>query len=452
MIRSIKIATEIAYAVTQAASITFFIYSCPPDPLYIFLSPPLTDEELLWYQGCRQVWAILFFLYIFGMTFMPILLRYSVKQGDRSEHEDAQTTKVTISTNSTKLTKVESETNDTKEARTTKIEQSSEEVRETDDTSNVDEHVKTQVELVNVRTALEKEQERVNRMEQVMESLQAQVGVLRAVSRVKDAEARNKRSRAQSMEEDRQIQTDILATRIMTQEAKMEEVLERLDEHDSSNEILRVWIEKLKREAEKVQMKGERIDAIDGEINRMYDILEQEVRKMQEAENKKLKEFRTHMMAFEDYWTEELEKIYDRRGSRESDLKEEIRSQVRNDLRKEQELRESDGWQRRSAQEEVIKDDSMANQEAEDEMEGEVPNTVSSIEHSSQTDAENLETRVNQEVEVDMGGDKKQDAEMDDLEKGKNGGMEDITHELEDKAEVERKDGAVDEEWTELRY
>ncbi|TGO26997.1 hypothetical protein BPAE_0049g00240 [Botrytis paeoniae] len=451
MVRSTSITAAIASAVAQATGFTLFICFSPPNPPYNSSSSSFTDEKLLWHKDRRQFWVILFFLFTFSMSFMPFALRIRDERDDRSEHEDAlkaktndktkeepKTTKVTKSTSSTKLTKMESETNDTKEARSTKIEQSSEEVRETDETCNFDEHVKTRVELVNTKTALKKEQERVNRIEQVMESLQAQVGVLRARLTVKDAEAKNKRKRVQAMEEDRQRQADILATRIMTQEAKMEEVLERLDENDSSHDAIGVWIEKFKSEGEKTEKKLKRLDFVDEDID--------------------------------------------------ADLREEIKTEIKNDLRREQEMREIDEWwERRLGQGEVTEEELIANQEAEDEMEAEVTNTASREESSSQTEVEPIETRVNQEVVGNRGGDKEEeadtsakierpiqernhplykaveyamqssldqerDAEMKDLKQGKGDVMEDITHELKDGAEVEGKGSVLDEEWTELRY
>ncbi|TGO61826.1 hypothetical protein BCON_0024g00260 [Botryotinia convoluta] len=497
MVRSTNVTAAIASAVAQATGLTLFIYFSPPNPLCNSSSSSFTDEELLSHQDRRQFWAVLLFFFTFSMSFMPFALRIRDERGDRSEHEDAlkaktkeepKTTKVTKSTSSTKLTKVESETNDTKEARSTKIEQSSEEVRETDETCNFDEHMKTRVELVNTKTALKKEQERVNRIEQAMESLQAQVGVLRARLTVKDAEAKNKRKRVQALEEDLQRQTDVLATRIMTQEAKMEEVLKRLDENDSSHEAIGVWIEKFKSEGKKTKEELKRFDCVDEEIDEVYHHLEKEVSIIRETAKDNLEELRTDILTLEQYWTEEFQRIDDNRQSREWDLREEIRIEIKNDLRREQEIKEIDEWwERRLGQGEVTEEELIANQEAEDEMEAEFTNTASRVERSSQTDAEPIEIRVNQEVEGDMGSDKKQeadplaetetliqerkhplykaieyamqysldqerDAEMRDLEQGKDDVMEDITHELKDAAEVEGEGSDLEEEWTELQY
>ncbi|KAF5874540.1 uncharacterized protein Bfra_004551 [Botrytis fragariae] len=497
--RSTNITAAIASAVAQATGFTLFIYFSPLNPLHNSPSSSLTDKELLWHQGRHQFWAILFFSFTFSMSFMSFALRIRDELGDRSKHEDAlkaktketteeksKTTKVTKSTSSTKLTKVESETHDTKEARSTKIEQSSEEVRETDEPSNFDEHVKTRVELVNTKTALKKEQERVNRIEQVMESLQAQVGVLRARLTVQDAEAKNKRKRVQTMEEDGQRQADILATRIMTQEAKMEEVLERLDENDSSHDAIGVWIEKLTREGKEIKEELERFDGVDEEISEVYHILRKEVSKIQETAKDNLEELRADALTVEQYWTEEFQRIDDNRQSREWDFKEEIKIELKKELKREQEMREIDEWwEKRLGQGEITEEELIASQEAEDEMEVGVTNTASRLERSSQTEVEPIETRVDEEVEGDMGGHKKQEthtsaeietpiqeknhplskaveyatqnsldqernAEMKDIEQGKDEGMEDITHELEDAAEVEGKDSDLDKEWTEL--
>ncbi|KAF7939570.1 hypothetical protein EAE99_001375 [Botrytis elliptica] len=486
MVISTSIAVGLASAVGQATSFTLFIYFSPPNLLHKSLSILLTDGELYWYQG-HQFCAILsfFFTFIFSMSVIPRVLRIRGEKGDRSEHEDALEAKTKDKTEEEpKMTKMESETNDIKEGRSSKIQQSSEEVKETDKTSNYDELVKIRVEFVNTKTALKKEQERVNRIEQVMESLQAQVGVLQARLTVKDAEAKNERKMVEAMEEDCEGRADLLETGMMTLEAKMEEVLERLDENDKSHEAIGEWVEKFNSEGAKTKGELKRFDRVDKEINGVYRHLRKEVRKIQETAKDNLEELRAEVEAVEKYWMEELQRIDDDRESREWDLRGEIKTEIKNDLRREQEIKEIDElWEKRWGPGGVTEEQLIAYHEAQDKMEAE----VSKIERSSHADAEAVETRVKQKMVENLDGEKKQeadplvesetpiqekkypshkamehamhssldqerDAEMKDVEQGTDGVMEDITHELEDGAEVEEKGDILDEEWTELRY
>ncbi|KAF7886979.1 uncharacterized protein EAF02_003626 [Botrytis sinoallii] len=490
MVISTSIAVGLASAVGQATSFTLFIYFSPPNLLHKYLSILLTDGELCWHQG-HQFCAILsfFFTFIFSMSVIPCVLRIRGEKGDRSEHENALEAKTKDKTEEEPImTKMESETNDIKEARSSKIQQSSEEVKETDKSSNYDELVEIRVELVNTKTALKKEQERVNRIEQVMESLQAQVDVLQARLTVKDAEAKNERKMVEAMEEDREGRADLLETGMMTLEAKIEEVLERLDENDKSHEAIGEWVEKFNSEGAKTKGELKRFDRVDKEINGVYRHLRKEVRKIQETAKGNLEELRADVQAVEKYWMEELQRIDDNRQSREWDLRGEIKTEIKNDLRREQEIKEIDEWwEKRWGPGGVTEEQLIAYHEAQDKKEAEVSNIASNVERSSHADAEAVETRVEQKMVENLDGDKKQeadplvesetpiqekkypshkavehamqpsldqerDAEMKDVDQGKDEVMEDITHELEDGAEVKEKGDNLDEEWTELRY
>ncbi|KAF7944759.1 uncharacterized protein EAE97_005392 [Botrytis byssoidea] len=402
MVRLTYTTAAIASATAQIPGLFLVIYFSPP---HNYPSSSFSDEELLRHKGRRQVSAIMIFLFTFSMTFLSFALRIKDERGNKSEHGDAW-------------------------------------------------KAKTCAELVIVKTALKKEKERVNRIEQVMESLQAQVGVLRARLTVRDAEARNKSTRGQAMEDDRQRQTEILVTRIITQEAKMKEVWERLDENDSCHDAIGVWIEKLKSEGEKTKEELRKFDCVDKEINALYQYLVKEASIIREFANGDLEKFRVDIETFKRCCAEDFRRIHGDRLIRELVLREEIKTEIKNDLRREQEMRED---------------------------------TASRGESSSQRNAEPVETRVNQEVVGNTGGDKKQeadtsakaktpiqerksflhkalasaiqssldqerDAEMKDLEQGKDEAMKDITHELKNRAEVEGEGNNPDEEWTELRY
>ncbi|TGO17957.1 hypothetical protein BTUL_0013g00300 [Botrytis tulipae] len=405
MVRLTYTAAAIASATAQIPVFFLVIYFSPPSSLHNYPSPSFSDEELLWHKGRRQVSAIIIFLFTFSMTFMSFALRIRDERGTRSEHGDAW-------------------------------------------------KAKTCAELVIAKTALKKEKERVNRIEEVMESLQAQVGVLRARLTVRDAEARNKSTRVQAMEEDRQRQTGILVTRIMTQEAKMKEVWERIDKNNNSHDAIRVWIEKFKSEGEKTKEELKKFDCVDKEINALYRYLVKETSIIREIANGDLEKLGADIETFKRRCAEEFRRINGDRLLRELVLREDIKTDVKNDLRREQEMRED---------------------------------TVSREESSSQREVEPVETRVNQEVVGNTGGAKKQeadtsakvktpiqernsyihkalasaiqssidqerDAEMKDLEQGKDEVMEDITQKLKNGAEVEAEGNNPDEEWTELRY
>ncbi|KAF7901014.1 hypothetical protein EAF00_003235 [Botryotinia globosa] len=405
MIRLTYTTAAIASATAQIPVLFLVIYFSPPIPLHNYPSSSFSDEELLRHKGRRQLSAIIICLFTFSMTFMSFALRIRDERSTRSEHGDAW-------------------------------------------------KAKTCAEFVIAKIAPKKEKERVNRTEQVMESLQAQVGVLRARLTVRDAEARNKSTRVQAMEEDRQRQAAILVTRIMTQEAKMKEVWERLDENDSSHDAIRVWIEKFKSEGEKTKEELKKFDCVDKEINALYHYLVKEASIIREFANGDLEKLRVDIETFKRRCAEEFRRIHGDRLIRELVLREEIKTDVKNDLRREQEMRED---------------------------------TTSREESSSQREVELVETRFNQEVVGNTGGDKKQeadtsakvktpiqernsflhkalasaiqssldqerDAEKKDLEQGKDEAMEDITHKLKNGADVEGEGNDPDEEWTELRY
>ncbi|TGO42558.1 hypothetical protein BHYA_0007g00580 [Botrytis hyacinthi] len=427
MFRLTYVTAAIASALAQAPGFTF-IYLNPPNPLRNYPSSHFSDQELLWHKGRRQFSAIILFLFTFSMTFLSFALRIRNARGNRNEHEDAL-------------------------------------------------KAKTCAELVIDKTALKKEQERLNRIEQVMESLQAQVGVLRARLTVRDAEARIQNRKVQAMAGDRQSQAHILATRIMTQEAKMEEVLEKLDENGASHDAIEVWIEKFNSEGEKTKEELKKFDCVDKEINALYHYLVKEACIIREIANGDLEKLRAHVSTVERRCKEEFQRIHGDKQIRERDLRDKIRTEVQDTLRREQDIKDIDElWRSRFGKGKFTKEKLITNQEVEEDMETEVTDTDSRVQRSSQA-----------EVEGDVGGDKKQeadasaetetpiqdkthplykavedstqssidqerDAEMKDLEQGKDEVMEDITHELENGAEAEEKDNDSDEEWTELRY
>ncbi|KAF7956638.1 hypothetical protein EAE96_003972 [Botrytis aclada] len=403
MVRSTSISAATTRAMCLATGVTLSIYYYLY-PLYKSSSSSTTDEESLWHKYDRQFSAILLFFVTFCKSFKPFGLKISDAKVHRIEHED------------------------TKKAKTE------------EQTCNLVELVKLRVELVTAKTALKKEQERVNRIEQVMESLQAQVGVLRASLTVKDAEAKNKRKREQAMEADCQRKGDILAKRIMIQEETLEKLFKRLDTNEDILEAVVAQIEELIDEGNETKKELKRFDRKIDDVDHHFN---QEVDKIQKTAKENLEELQTDLLAAENYWGAEFVRLEDTRKNRELDLKEEIKVKIKNDLAREQKTKEIDEfWEEKYGKGPVTEEQLIAIQEAEDKMYAEVTNTASRIKQFLQTKAELVEKRVDQEG----------DAEMKDLENGKNDVLEDITHELEDGAEVEEEDSGSDEEWTELGY
>ncbi|TEY74761.1 hypothetical protein BOTCAL_0070g00280 [Botryotinia calthae] len=494
MVRSTNIIAAILSPVSLAIGFTLFIYFNPPGHLWNSPSASFTKEESSSYQSRGQSWALLLFLFAFSMSFMPFALKIWDGRRNKTEHEvtlqaetkedtkaETKTTKLTTSIKSTKLTEVESETSETKEARSTKIEP-----------SNFSAIFKMNVELVKAKTALKIEQERVNRIELVMESLQSQIGVLQAKLTVKEGEAKNKRKRVQAIEEDRQRQADILTRRIMIQEAKMEEVLERLEKNDRSHDAIDVCIENFTNEGVKTKEELKRFDCLDNKINEVEDLLVDEISNLEETAKDNLEELRADILGLENYLTEVFQNLEDKRHSRELEIKKEIKNEVKEELRREQEKKELD-----ELREERLKMwEVAANEEIKDEMKAVVTNTVPTVESSSQTEAETTETGMNQEAVETKDDDKKQETDplteietmirereyyrnrsvnlaihyplirqrdtilkdlenggngvMEDLEQGKDNVMEDTTDMLMDTVEGEGKGSGSDEDWDKL--
>ncbi|KAK6609942.1 hypothetical protein H4I95_03001 [Botrytis cinerea] len=389
-------------AVNQGTGSTLFRYFNPPGHLWNSSRASFTKEELLSYQGRRQSWAILLFLFAFSMSFMPFVLRIWDGRRNKTEHEvtlqaetkedtkaKTKTTKLTTSIKSTKVTKAESETSEAKEARSTKIEPS-EKLTQGDQCDNFSTLFNMHVEIAKTKSALENEQERVNRMELVMESLQSQIDALQAKSTVKGGGAKN---RAQAIEEDRQRQTDILTTRIMTQEAKMEEVLGRLEENDRSHDAIDVCIENFTNEAVKTKEELKRFDCLDNKINEVEDLL-------------------GRYTELGELFGGGFQNLEDKKHSRESEIRKDIKNGVKEELRREQEKRELDEfWEERLKNVGSNMEEVAINEEVQDEMKEEVTNTVPTVERSSQTEAETTETGINQEIVGTKGGDKKRETD-----------------------------------------
>ncbi|CCD46266.1 hypothetical protein BofuT4_P118160.1 [Botrytis cinerea T4] len=408
-------------AVNQGTGSTLFRYFNPPGHLWNSSRASFTKEELLSYQGRRQSWAILLFLFAFSMSFMPFVLRIWDGRRNKTEHEvtlqaetkedtkaKTKTTKLTTSIKSTKVTKAESETSEAKEARSTKIEPS-EKLTQGDQCDNFSTLFNMHVEIAKTKSALENEQERVNRMELVMESLQSQIDALQAKSTVKGGGAKN---RAQAIEEDRQRQTDILTTRIMTQEAKMEEVLGRLEENDRSHDAIDVCIENFTNEAVKTKEELKRFDCLDNKINEVEDLLVDEISNLEEAAKDNLEEFRADILSLENYLAGGFQNLEDKKHSRESEIRKDIKNGVKEELRREQEKRELDEfWEERLKNVGSNMEEVAINEEVQDEMKEEVTNTVPTVERSSQTEAETTETGINQEIVGTKGGDKKRETD-----------------------------------------
>ncbi|THV51348.1 hypothetical protein BGAL_0114g00200 [Botrytis galanthina] len=395
----------IASVAVQVPSFIIFVYFSPPSPQRN--SPPYyySDQELLWRKGRRQLCTIMLFLFTFSMSFISFALKIRNARGNRSEHEDA--------------------------------------LKE-----------KTCVELVNAKTALKEEQERFNRIEQVMESLQAQFGVLRARLTVRDAEARIQNRKVQTMEENRQRQAHLLALRIMTQEAKMEEVWKKLDEHGASHDAMEVWIEKFNSEGEKTKEELKNFDWIDKEIDALYHYLVKEACKIREIANGDLEKIRADILTVERRCTEKFQKMNDNGQIRERDLIQKIKTQIQDDLPREWEMNYVDEWwQSRFGEGKFTKEKLITNQEVEGVMGGDKKqgaDTLIKLETPIQERKHSLHKAVEHSMQSSL--DQERDTELKGFEQGKDEAMEDITHELKNGAEIEEEENDSDEEWTELRY
>lgn len=395
----------IASAAAQVPSFIILVYFSPPSPQRN--SPPYyySDQELLWRKGRRQLCTIMLFLLTFSMSFISFALKIRNARGSRSEHEDALKAKACV-------------------------------------------------ELVNAKTALKEEQERFNRIEQVMESLQAQFGVLRARLTVRDAEARIQNRKVQTMEEDRQRQAHILALRIMTQEAKMEEVWKKLDEHGASHDAMEVWIEKFNSEGEKTKEELKKFDWVDKEIDALYHYLVKEACKIREIANGNLEKIRADILTVERRCTEKFQKMNVNEQIRERDLIQKIKTQIQDDLPREWEMNYVDEWwQNMFGEGRFTKEKLITNQEVEGVMGGDKKqeaDTLTRLETPIQGKAHPLYKADEHATQSSL--DQKRDTEMRVIEQGSDEPMEDITHELKNGAEVEEEENDSDEEWTELQY